>query len=464
MRNISFCFGGALRSRIFLAALPTLLAVSCPVLPAFAQAESDAAATSGEETAPEWYSIHGQATNVTQYHPSFRSPFPDGPNSLYRGHQGKETTDATLFAGIRIWDGLEFYANPEVDQGFGISDTLGLAGYSSGEAYKVGASEPYIRLHRAFFRYALGLGGAEQKIEPGANQLGGARQADNIVITVGKFSVVDIFDTNSYAHDPGADFLNWSIIDSGAFDYAADSWGYSYGVAAEWTQSWWTLRLGIFDMSRIPNDKYLDRWFSQFEVVTEGEERHELFGQPGKLKLLFFVNNADMANYNDAINLAKAAGTTPDVSLVRRYSARPGVAFNLEQQIASDFGVFLRASLNDGHKEAYEFTEINRSVAAGLSIKGERWSRPGDTVGIAGVVNDISKDARNYFAAGGLGILIGDGRLPQAGMEQIVELYYDLAITEGLHFTVDYQHVDNPAYDAARGPVNIFGFRAHGEF
>ena len=140
----------------------------------------------------------------------------------------------------------------------GLSNTLGIAGFPSGEAYKIGMADPYLRLPRAFFRYTLGLGGAAQTIEPGLNQLAGTRQADNVIVTVGRFSVVEIFDTNIYAHDPRSDFLNWSIIDAGAFDYAADSWGYTYGVTVEWTQSWWTLRQGLFNLSRVPNSKYLD--------------------------------------------------------------------------------------------------------------------------------------------------------------------------------------------------------------
>jgi high affinity Mn2+ porin len=416
-----------------------------------------------EEVAPEWWSVHGQFTNVTQYHPRFRSPF-RGQNSLDPGNRGDGTVDATLFLGIRIWDSLEFYANPEVDQGFGLSNTTGVAGFPSGEAYKVGAASPYARLPRAFFRYTLGLGGVAETIEPGANQLAGVREADNLTFTVGKFAASDIFDTNAYAHDPRADFLNWSIIDSGAYDYAADAWGYTYGGAVEWTQSWWTLRAGLFDLSRIPNSKALERGFGQFEVVTEAEERHSILEQPGKLKILLYANRGRMANYNDAVRLAQQTGTTPDVAQVRRYSTRPGLALNLEQQVMSDIGTFLRASINDGHKEVFEFTEINRSLATGVSVKGERWHRPNDTFGLAGVVNDISKDARNYVAAGGLGVLIGDGQLPRAGLEKILEVYYNVAVIPGINFTVDYQHVENPAYDASRGPVDIMGFRIHAEF
>jgi high affinity Mn2+ porin len=438
-------------------------AICCLAATASAQTAAGEALGQGGVDANEWYSLHGQATITTQYHPPFNASL-SGPNSLSSAHNGKETLDATLFAGIRLWKGLEFYVNPEVDQGFGLNNTLGLAGFSSGEAYKVGASKPYYETQRAFARYTLGLGGSEEKIDAAANQLAGTRQEDNVTFTAGKFAVTDIFDTNTYAHDPRADFLNWSIIDSGAFDYAANAWGYTYGGAVEWKQSWWTVRAGAFDLSNIPNQVNLDPTFSQFEIVTELEERHKIFDHAGKFKILIFSNRGRMANYNDAVRLAQQTGTTPNVSSVRRYGSRPGITLNLEQELMDDLGVFARASLNDGHKETYEFTEINRSISTGLSLTGNRWHRPDDTVGIAGALNDISKDARNYLAAGGLGILIGDGALPQAEFEKIIEIYYKASIITGVGVTVDFQHIENPGYDAVRGPVDIGSVRLHAEF
>jgi high affinity Mn2+ porin len=421
--------------------------------------ESSASAAPAEA---EIYSFHGQFTLVDQFHPSFTSPY-RGPNSLDPGNRGDETIDLTLFFGARLWDGGEVYANPEVDQGFGLSNTLGVAGFPSAEAYKVGRAEPYIRLPRAFFRQTIGLGGDTQTVAPDANQLGGSRLADNITITIGKFSVVDIFDTNSFAHDPKADFLNWALVDAGAFDYAADAWGYTYGAAVEWTQSWWTLRLGGFDLSRVPNTTRLQRDFSQFEAVTEAEERHELFGEPGKLKFLFFVNYGLMGKYEDAIRAAAATGGVPNVAAVRRDMTRTGFAANFEQQITTDLGAFARLSFNDGSKEAFEFTEINRSLSAGLSLKGTSWDRPNDVIGLAGVIDGLSSDARKYFAAGGNGILIGDGALTY-GLEQIIETYYNFQVTDGVTLGFDYQFIQNPAYNQARGPVSVLGGRIHAEF
>jgi high affinity Mn2+ porin len=421
------------------------------------------AENSDDVAEPEIFSLHGQFTNVTQYHPRFSSPY-RGPNSLDPGNRGNETVDLTLFLGVRLWEGGEFYANPEVDQGFGLSNTLGVAGFPSGEAYKVGAAEPYVRLPRAFFRQVISLDGEAQTVDGAANQLGGSRLSDNIVITAGKFSVTDIFDTNSYAHDPKSDFMNWSLIDAGAFDYAADAWGYTYGAALEWTQSWWTIREGFFDLSRIPNSKYLEHGFDQYSVISELEERHELFGQPGKLKILGFVNYGRMAKYEDAIRAVAGTSATPDVATVRRFQTKAGAAANFEQQLTSDLGMFARFSADDGSKEAYEFTEINRSISAGLSLKGAQWNRPKDVFGLAFVINDISGDARKYLAAGGLGILIGDGRLPRYASESIAEAYYNLSITDGVTLGLDYQYIANPGYNPDRGPVSVFGSRIHLEF
>jgi high affinity Mn2+ porin len=315
-----------------------------------------------------------------------------------------------------------------------------------------------------FLRQVFGLGGEEQKIEPDANQLGGTRSADNITLTVGKFSVVDVFDTNTYAHDPRADFLNWSVVDAGAFDYAADAWGYTFGGAAEWTQSWWTLRGGVFALSKVPNGKAPDSDFYQYALIAEWEARHQWRDHPGKLKLLAFANDGRMASYDDAVHLAQLSGTTPDVSLVRRTSSRTGFAINLEQELASDLGLFARVSLNDGSKEAFEFTEINESISGGASMHGDSWGRHDDSVGAAVAINGISGAAQRYFAAGGLGILIGDGQLPHYGREQIAEAYYSLHLIGSSTLSADYQYIVNPAYNRDRGPVSIFGLRVHAEF
>jgi len=424
-------------------------------------ATSEQPAPENTET-PKWYNLHFQSTFTEQGHPGFHSSIPDGPESMKSRGQTDETTDMTLFMGGRIGD-LELYANPEMDQGFGLSNTFGVAGFTSGEAYKVGSHTPYFQLPRLFGRYVLGLGGEQQSVTDGPNQLAGSHDANNVTLTFGKFSVTDIFDNNSYAHDPRADFLNWSMIDMGAFDYAASAWGYTYGGAAEWNQDRWTLRSGLFDTSRQPNDKYLVRGLGQYQAVGEVEERHTIFDHAGKVRALFFATSANMGSYEDALSLANQTSTTPSTALVRHNQVRPGGGINMEQEITSDLGAFLRASINDGTKEAFEFTEINQSVSGGLSLKGERWNRPDDTVGLGMAVNGISKEAQQYFAAGGQGILIGDGSLNYAP-ENIVEAYYKYSIVKSFSTTLDYQFINNPAYNQDRGPIHVFAVRAHVEF
>jgi high affinity Mn2+ porin len=328
----------------------------------------------------------------------------------------------------------------------------------------VGESTPYVRLQRLFFRQTFDLGGESAPVASGANQLGGSHAADTLTLTAGKISVTDIFDANAYAHDPKIDFMNWSVIDSGAFDYAADAWGYSYGIAAEWMQDWWALRIGLFDLSRIPNTTELERGFGQYEVVGEVEARRSTGGEPGKVKLLGYFNRGRMGTYTDAVALGLATHSTPDTALVRRPASRPGAALNIEQQLNDQLGVFARLSLNDGSEEAYEFTEINRSISAGLSLKGEDWQRPNDIVGFAAAVNGLSHSAQTYFANGGLGILIGDGQLTRYGTEDVLETYYSAAVTDLFAVSADYQFIANPAYSRGRGPVSFLGVRLHAQF
>jgi high affinity Mn2+ porin len=421
-----------------------------------------AALVTKASTAPDTDQVnfHGQFTFVEQAYPAFRSPY-QGPNSLPGGGQGRETSDVSLFTGVRLWQGAEMWINPEIDQGFGLANTLGVAGFTSGEAYKVGQTYPYARLPRAFVRQTIDLGGDSEKVEAGTTQFAGSQTANRLVLTVGKFSVVDIFDTNKYAHDPRSDFSNWSIVDTGTFDYAADAWGYTYGATAEWYQANWAVRGGLFDLSVVPNSTDLDPTFSQFQMVGEVERRYELWGHAGKIAVTGFLTRGRMGTFADAIALAEVTGGPADIAAVRHYQSRGGVSMNLEQEITSDIGAFLRAGWADGTKEPFEFTDIDQTVAGGVSIAGKSWGRPDDTIGIAGVINHIAPVHQAFFNAGGLGILVGDGQLPHPGFEQIIETYYSYALTASTRLSVDYQFVANPGYNTDRGPVNVFAGRLH---
>ncbi len=406
------------------------------------------------------WAIHGQATFVDQGTLPFRSPY-RGPNSLDAGARGRETIDATVYLGFKPWTGAEIWVNQEVDQGFGLNDTLGAAGFPSAEAYKVGKSDPYLRLQRAFIRQTLDLGGERETADPDQNQFGGSRTADRLVFTVGKFGAVDIFDNNRFAHDPRGDFLNWSVDDTGSFDYAADAWGYTVGAAAEWYQGQWTVRAAVFDLSDVPNSTTLDGRFSQFQLVGELERRFKIAGRDGKVEVTGFLSRGRMGTYADAI--AAAGGGAPDTASVRRYASRPGVSANLEQRLTDHLGFFARAGVSNGDYETYEFTDIDASVAAGLSLSGDRWGRKDDTVALAVVQNEISKIHRQYLADGGLGVLIGDGRLPHYGPERIVEAYYTAAVSKALKITFDGQVIDNIAYNRDRGPAAILAVRLHAQ-
>ncbi len=446
-----------LRQLLLVLAVLVVAATSCRA------AEGERALAEPDSAAPtERFAVHGQVTFVEQATSDFTAPYA-GANSL-SPRIGRETVDATLSLGLRIGTGRELWISPEIDQGFGLDDTLGVAGFPSAEAYKVGRRTPYLRWPRLFIRQTLNLGAPDQPVDGTAIQLAGRQSNDRLVFTLGKFSVVDVFDANNYAHDPRGDFLNWAVVDAGSFDYAADAWGYTVGAAAEWYEGRWTLRLGLFDLSDVPNSPHLEPAFHEFQKLVELERRHELAGRPGKLMLTFFDSRGRMALLADAIQLAESTGGAVDPAAVRRYRDRYGVHLNVEQELSGSVGLFLRGGGASGNVEAYEFTDIDRTVSGGVSIKGSSWDRAGDTVGFAAVINDISQVRKRFLAAGGLGILVGDGRLPHPGREQILEAYYDLAIVRQAHFDFDYQFVRNPAYNSDRGPVSIFAIRLHAQF
>lgn len=410
----------------------------------------------------EDFALHAQFTYVDQATSGFRDPY-HGRNSL-SPNTGAETTDLTLYAGRRLWQGAELWVNAEIDQGFGLDDTLGAAGFPSGEAYKVGKNAPYLRLPRLFIRQTLSLKGNEEDLAASANVLAGTQGDNRIVISTGKLSVADIFDTNQYAHDARNDFLNWTAIDAGTFDYAADAWGYTVGSAAEWYQGTWTMRGGFFDLSDVPNSPRLEPGFHEFQVVAEAEHRHELFGRAGRLLLTGFDSRGRMADLNQAVRNAQTTDTLPVLAPLRTFRSRVGLDVDLEQQINNQLGLFARIGKAGGNVETYEFTDVDRSVSAGVSMQGKPWRRADDTLGFAVIQNSASGARERFLNAGGLGILIGDGQLAHPAPEQIIESFYSLGVLHYLHVALDYQLISHPGYNRDRGPVSVLALRVHAQY
>jgi high affinity Mn2+ porin len=420
---------------------------------------------SGQTALPEStvWNVHAQTTFLPSAYPSFHSPYA-GTNSLPGSGQARETWTTTAFLGVRLWEGGEFYFDPELAQGFGLNGTLGLAGFSNGEAQKAGSYFPKYRPQRYYIKQTFGLGGEQEDVADAANQLPGKRDIDRITLIVGRFAVGDFFDGNAYAKDPRADFMNWAMWASAAYDFPADLPGFTRGGIIEFNRKDWAVRAGVFEVPSAPNSDVLTT--KGGGTVVEFEERHSIFDQPGKLRLGAFANSGNTGSYSDALAI-EAANPLLDINTVmasiRHDNLKYGFYANLEQQVARDVGIFARASWNDGQNEILSFTDIDRSLSGGVSIKGSYWGRPSDTIGIGGAINGLSAVHRDFLAAGGLGLLIGDGRLNYRP-EQILEAYYAYAIDKNFTVTADYQLIVNPAYNADRGPVSIFSGRLHGEF
>jgi high affinity Mn2+ porin len=411
---------------------------------------------------PDW-NVHGQTTFLQQGYPRIRSPF-EGPNSLPGGGQGRETWTADAFLGWRLWNGGEVYFNPELAQGFGFNTTLGLAGFPNGEAQKGGTDFPKFRPQRYFFRQTFGLGGEQEEVADGPLQLAGKRDIDRVTLTVGRFAVGDFFDGNSYAKDPRADFMNWAIWSSGAYDFPADLPGFTRGAVVELNRRDWALRAGLFQVPSAPNSDVLTSRGGG--AIVELEERYAISDQPGKLRLGVFGNQGNTASYREALAMV-AADPTLDINAttasIRHTLPKYGFYANMEQAITKVVGIFARVSWNDGQTEILSFTDIDRSVSGGVSIKGSSWGRTNDTIGIGGAINGLSSAHRDFLAAGGIGLLIGDGQLNYRE-EKILEAFYAYNLNRWSTLTFDYQFVANPAYNADRGPVSIFSARAHAEF
>jgi high affinity Mn2+ porin len=413
-------------------------------------------------SAARW-NIHGQDTFIEQGYFAFRSPY-EGANSLTGASQAKNTESATAFLDARLWAGADLYFNPEIDQGSGLNTTHGVAAFPSGEAQKASFPIPRFVVDRLVLRQTFGLGGAREPITDGPNQLAGTRDISRITVAVGRLAVTDYFDVNAYANDPRTDFFNWNIYGAGAFDWTMDQISWTWGTLAELNQRTWACRVGYFLLPIVSSNNYFDMHIPERgEYAAEGEWRYSLVGQPGTVRLFGWVNHGTMGSYAAALALPVTTPNYPDITLTRQVRTNPGVVLNAGQAITANLGLFSRASWSPGQDEILGGTDCSRSVSLGGVLQGTGWGRPNDHIGVSGVVGGLSPAARAYFAAGGLGILIGDGQLNYRA-EQVLETQYAYAHKRWPTLSFDYQFIVNPGYNADRGPVSIYAVRVHAAF
>lgn len=416
-----------------------------------------------EDLEEESWNAHYQATYIWQKKPSFSAAY-SGVNSLRPDAEKSYSFSATAALGWRPWSGGELYLDPELVQGVPLSGLMGLGGMTNGEQQKTSGPNPTLYRARLFLRQTWGLGGERESVESDANQLAGKVDKRRIVVTVGNLAVIDIFDNNAFAHDPRTQFMNWALLTYGAYDFAADARGYTWGAAVEYYYDDWTVRFGRFAQPAESNGLPLDAdIFKHFGDQIELEHAHSIGDQPGKLRLLAFRNKANMGGFRDALADAPNNGNIPDVSRVRTERTKIGFGVSAEQNLTTNVGIFARGSWNDGASETFAFTEIERSISAGAVVKGAAWSRSDDAIGVALVRNGLSSAHRDYLAAGGHGAFIGDGKLNYRP-EFIVEAYYSLNLAKNAWITLDYQRIANPAYNMDRGPVTVGSIRLHAQY
>ena len=420
------------------------------------------------------WNFHVQNTVIAQGYPGFSAKY-SGPNSLPTGGQTRESISLDVMAGVRLWRGAEAHIDAMMWQGFGINNTRGIDGFPNGEAFRLGTAEPNGAITRLFLRQTIGLGGEQEDVDDDELTLAGKQDVSRLTFTLGRLSAKDIFDNNAYANDPRTQFMNWGLMANQAWDYPADAIGYTTGLAVELKQPKWALRYGFFQMPRVSNgltaEDRIFKWpydgsaddgpfLKAWGMVLEFERRYTIKNHPGTARLLGYLNRADMGSYQEAVDSA----TRPaDIVATRAYRYKYGFGLNVEQEIVKNMGVFSRVGWSDGRNEAWVFSDADYAASLGVSIKGEQWHRPNDTYGLAGVFNGISKVHQEFLAAGGTGILAGDGNL-NYGWEKILETYYDFQIWKTVHASVDYQFVSNPAFNRDRGPVSVFAARLHWSF
>lgn len=446
---------------------PQQLTVS--VLCGLAAAGAWAQTTETEDTTARY-----QLTYNWQRHEAFSAGY-SGANSLSTQSERMYTFSTTAHWGFRPWQGGELYFNPEVASGIPFSGNLvGLGGFTNGEITRAGGSTPKLYRQRLFVRQTWNQGGEQEYIESDFNQMAGWVDKNRFVLTAGNFSTLDVFDDNAYVKDPRTQFMNWGNWTYAAYDYAADARGFGWGLAGEWYQDNWVLRLGRMTGPTTPNGLPVDLALGKhYGDQVEIERGHMLADQPGKVRVLAWRNRAQLASFSDATQWLQShtgVQTTPQALIDVRggEKIKYGLGVNIEQTVNPNVGFFLRAMKADGRTETYAFTEADGSLSTGFVVKGGLWGRTDDTVGVAFMHNTLSPQRRDFLAAGGMSYFIGDAASTTQTLrykpEQILEAFYSFQMTRGTWLTADYQRIQNPAYNADRGPVNVYAARLHAEF
>lgn len=420
----------------------------------------------GDSTAPRpaarrWW-LSGQVNVIYQWHPAFRALY-TGPNSLLPWREHATSYVTTLYTGLSVGGRTEFLLDLESAGGGGISQAFGLAGFTNLDVVRnpTLGSAPYIA--RALVRHTVPLGGGWEEASPGPLALASRLPVPRLTIIAGKLGLPDFFDLNPAGGDSHLQFLNWTVDNNGAYDYAADTRGYTIGVVVEFEDHAWGARLGEALMPRVANGIDYDWHLATSHADNLELELHRglLAGRPGAIRLLLYDNHANMGSYNEAISaFLSGADPAPDIVAHRRPGrTKRGVGVNLWQGIG-DLRLFGRGGVNDGRVESFAYTEVDQSLQIGADLTGKSWRRDQDRIGVAFVSNGLGHDHREYLALGGRGFLLGDGRL-NYGCEQIVEAYYTAHLWHDLSGAFDVQRIAHPGYNRDRGPALVVGGRLH---
>lgn len=415
--------------------------------------------------APERFNARFQATYVWQHKPQFRAAY-SGAKSLRTDTESSYSFTTGAAFGLRVTPDTEIYLNPEAAQGRALSDLTGLAGFTNGEIARTAGPHLKWYLARGFVRHHINFGGARAAVESDANQLGGSVDRRRLTITAGVLSLLDLFDDNAYSHDTRTQFMNWSMFAHGSYDFAADARGYTHGIALEYFHDDWALRYARMAQPRDPNGAELVKSIGRIRgEQIELEHAHQWRNRAGRVHVLYFRNVANMARYDDALALAEQTGAAPSLDAARfGLQTKQGWGLSVEQAIGDGVGLWARLNRADGQTETYAFTTIDASISAGLLIEGAYWGREADRVGLAFSRNELSSVHRRYLATGGVDFFIGDGKIKYRP-EAIMETFYAWRIQEpGAWFSIDYQYIRNPAYNADRGPAHFVAGRIHLEF